>query len=214
MLDSPVARAIFLALAECWPEHVDVVRIEIADSESRGVVVSVWTTTPGKVIGYRGSAAAEIKERLRAAVPDEAVEFRVLPGALSLDPQDVLLEEGPLQEVAIADPGPTARDFVPDLVGMTVPDAYSKARSLGFALATADPDGVPITFDTAHGQVGQWVVMGQSPMPGVLAPLRSQIVVVIEERGGGQSGDREPRVPGPPGGIVRFERAIAVDDLD
>lgn len=208
LVDSPVARAVLAALAEGWPAGADLERVAIQGRDPRRIVVTVWTSTPGEVIGRGGSTASEIKARLQAVSPDKTVEFRVLADAEPEEPDDHPLEEA-------LETGSLARDLVPDLVGMTVREAHGKARSSGFSLTMGDPEGVPITFYMAHGQYGHWVVIGQSPLPGVLAPLHSQIVVALEERGGGgESGDREPRVPRPPGGIVHFEHPIDVEELD
>lgn len=203
MVDSTVARAILRELAQCWPEQADLEKVVIEEREPRRIAVTVWSSTPGRVIGKGGRTASEIKERLRAVLPGKAVEFAVRMEESPEEPVDPLSETG----VALAIP----QDVVPDLVGRKVRDAHAKARSSGFQLTTGDPDGVPITFYMAHGH---WVVCGQSPVPGVLAPLHSQIVVDVEERGGGggESGDREPRVPGPPGGIVELEHSIDIED--
>lgn len=207
-MDPPVARGLLAALAECWPATAALERVVIHERDPRRIVVTVWTSTPGEVIGRSGSTASEMKERLRAAVPDQAVELRVLAGTGPVETED-----RPRDEALETDS--FGLDLVPDLVGMTVPEARDKARSSGFSLATGDPDGVPISFYMAHRQFGHWVVIGQSPLPDVLAPLHSQIVVAIEERGGGgEAGDREPRAPRPPGGIVHFEHPINVEDLE
>lgn len=208
-MDSPAARAILSALAECWPEHADLVRVVIDDSESRGVVVTVLTSTPGVVIGRGGGVAAAMRERLRAAVAQLTVELKVVEGA---QPPD---RESPLREEAGLDAGSPGRAFVPDLVGLTVSEAHATARSCGFSITTGDPDDVPITFYLAHGELGHWVVVGQSPLPTAFAPLHSDITVTIEGRGGGgESGDREPRVPRPPRGIIRFEHDLDTQDLE
>lgn len=193
-------------LAECLPDGADVESVAIQEDDPLRIVVVVWTTRPGELIGRHGSAAGELRERLRSAVPDRSVELRVRAMAATFD-----VPPGPPLEAIVP-----ARDLVPDVVGMTVGEAHAKAASSGFALRTADPDGVPITFSMAQHRYGHWLVVGQSPLPGVLAPLRSAIAVTIEERGGGggESGDREPRVPGPPGGIVHFERLIDLADLE
>ena len=208
LVDSPVARGILAALAECWPAKADLERVAIQDRDPRWIVVTVWSSTPGEVIGRGGSTASEIKERLRAVIPDKTVVFRVLAGAEPEEPEDHPREEA-------LETGSLGRDLVPELVGMAVPEAHDKARSCGFSLTTGDPDDAPISFYMANRRDRHWVVIGQSPLPGVLAPLRSQIVVALEERGGGgESGDREPRVPRPPGGIVRFEDPIDMEELD
>jgi len=208
LVDSAVARGILAVLAERWPASADLERVEIDDKDARRIVVTVWTSTPGAVIGHRGNTASEIKERLRAVIPDKTVEFRVLAGAEPEEPEE------PLREGA-RETGSLGRDLVPDLVGMTVPEAHDKARSSGFSLATGDSDETRISFSMANRQYEHWVVIGQNPLPGIVAPLHSQIVVALEERGrGGQAGDREPPVPRPPGGVVHVEHPIDVEALD
>jgi hypothetical protein len=208
LVESPLARGILAVLAECWPAKADLEGVAIQDKDTQRTVVTVWTSTPGEVIGRGGSTASEIKERLRAVIPDKTVEFRVLAGVEPEEPEEPLREEA-------RETGSLGRDLVPDLVGMTVPEAHHKARSSGFSLATGGPDNVPISFYMANRRYARWVVIGQNPLPGVVAPLHSQIAVALEERGGGgQSGDREPRVPRPPGGIVHFEHPIDVEALD
>lgn len=192
-------------LAERWPDGADLESVAIQEEGPERIVVTVWTTRPGELIGRQGSGASALREALRTAVPDRSVELRVraMASAFGVAPEPPLGATAP------------ARDLVPDLVGMTVGEAHAKAASSGFSLRTADPDGVPITFSMARHQYGHWVVMGQSPLPWVPAPLHSIISVAIEERGGGgESGDREPRVPGPPGGIVQLERLIELEELE
>jgi predicted RNA-binding protein YlqC (UPF0109 family) len=206
IVESPVARGILTALGECWPEKADLGKVAIQVRDPRRIVVTVWTSTPGEVIGRGGSTASDIKERLRAVIPDKTVEFRVLAGAELEESEDHPRGEA-------FETGSFGRDLVPDLVGMAAPEAHGKARSSGFSLTTGDPDDVPISFYMANRPYRHWVVIGQNPLPGVLAPLHSQIVVALEERGGGgESGDREPRVPLPPGGIVHFEHPIDVGE--
>jgi predicted RNA-binding protein YlqC (UPF0109 family) len=215
VVESTVARAILRELAQCWPEHADLEKVVIHENEIR-IAVAVWTSTPGRVIGRRGSTASEIKERLCAVLPGKVVEFTVCteePSEGPIDPHSETDSVGAMPQGVGAMPqgvGAMPHGVVPDLVGMTVRDAHTEARSSGFHLTTGDPDGAPITFYMAHGH---WVVSGQSPFPGVFAPLHSQIVVDVEERGGGgESGDREPRVPGPPGGVVELERSIDIEE--
>ncbi|MGH8979603.1 MAG: KH domain-containing protein [Acidimicrobiales bacterium] len=225
MLRSPDAKAMLQALAECWPEDADIERIVIAERGERRVAVTVWTSAPGLVVGHEGSVLAAMTARIGAAVPDHEVELQVMPGPLSATQENLLddlreeilhdLREGepPFAE-AMAGSAPQGRDLVPDLVGMTVPGAHTKAQSSGFSLTTGDPDGVPITYSMAHGQYGEWTVIAQRPKPGVLAPLHSRIAVAIESRGGGNSGDREPRAPGPRGGIARLERVASTEERE
>lgn len=190
-MEAPVARALLAALADSWPEGATLEQMVVRVRDGH-VVVSVWTSTPGEVIGRRGVTAAELRDRLRAVVADAevGVELEVHPAS-------------------------SGRDLVPDLSGMTVAEAHGKARAAGFRLVTADPDGVPISFAMANDEYARFVVVGQSPLPGVLAPLRSPIVVTVEERGGGgEAGDREPLVPTPPGGNVVLEHVLGIEDID
>lgn len=248
VLDDRIARSLFQALAESWPEDADVQRVAIAQGKPGHVVVTMWTALPAAIIGHRGEMAAEIRDRLRTAVPQVSVELRVEPAvppkeAGGLRVQDLRGEEDDVGQVSLADLGlraphpwashppsarwapdaqvpdaqvtdAQARDLVPELVGMTVSEALAKARASGFALTTADPDGAPITARSARADYERWIVVGQSPVSGVLVALHSHIVVAIEGRGrGGQSGDREPRVPRPPGGLAHLERD-AIDEVE
>lgn len=78
MVDSAVARAILRTLAQDWPEQANLEGVRM-EERGRWIIVTVRTSTPGPVVGQRGSTASEIKERLRAAVPDKTVVFRVHP---------------------------------------------------------------------------------------------------------------------------------------
>jgi hypothetical protein len=77
VVDALVARAILHALAENWPERVDLGNIEIEDRPPHGLVVTVSTSTPGLLLGPRGRSAGAIRDHVRAAVPDKTVQFRV-----------------------------------------------------------------------------------------------------------------------------------------
>ncbi len=194
-------------------------RMVVHSREPDRILLTVWTPTPGVIIGRSGSAAAAIREHLQHVVPEASVELRVVAGNGEASPAragaDDTVEPGSsVLDAAPGDPTP-GRDLVPDLVGMAVGDAHDKARAAGFPLATSDPDGVPISFFVGHPGRDRWVVLAQSPRPGVLSPLHSPIVVSIEDRGGGgTSGDREPRVPVPPGGRARFEHELDEEDLE
>ena len=206
MVDSPLARAILRTLAERWPEEADLQRVAIDDRTSDRIVVTVWTATPGTVIGCGGRTVAVLKERLRAVVPDRYVELRVHAG----EPPGE--SGGPVEEDAPTEAARQGRDLVPDLIGMSVGDAREKAHASGFPLATDDPDGLPMSYYLTHGQ---WTVVGQRPAPGVLALLHSSIVVDLEDRGGGgEARDREPRVPGPTRGVLPLERAAVLEDIE
>ncbi len=171
----------------------------LTGTERPGPSPSVWADY--------GSEASEVRLREETGVLGEETGLLRDETALLRDETGLLRDETGLA------PRPPGHDLVPDLVGLTVREAHAKARSSGYFLATGDPDGIPISFSAAHREYGHWVVMSQSPVPSVLAPLHSAIVVTIEERGGGgESGDREPRVPRPPRGMLRFEQPI--DHLD
>lgn len=222
VLDAQVARAVLQVLAESWPEDADVERIAIAQGKPGHVIVTAWIAGSAPVIGPRDAAATELRDRLGEAVPQVSVELRIEPVLPSEEPgglrvQDLLGEadivrQAPFRGPTLEEPDARVRDLVPGLVGMRVADAHSKAKASGFALVTADPDGAPITARSVRGEYERWLVVAQSPDSGVLAPLHSQIVVDIEDRGGGgESGDREPRVPRPPGGVAHLER-MAIDE--
>ena len=193
-------------LAECWPEEAALEQVLVHERPDGRIVVTVWTSTPGEVVGRRGGTAAAMREKLRAVAGSRSLDLRVCPAA-ALPPAGETFGE------ATAEREPLARDLVPDLVGMSVAEAHAKAAAGGFSLTTADPDGVPISFAMANEQLARFVVLAQSPLPGTIAPLHSEIVVTIEERGG-EAGDREPRVPIPPGGIEHaVENIFFVEEL-
>lgn len=195
-MDALVARAVLEVLAGGLPADADVERVAVHEIVAGRIVVTVSTSTPGPVVGRRGGVAVELRDRLRAAAPGCEVELRVHEGVRVDEPGRRLAG------TATADTGPRGHDLVPDLVGMTVEDARDKARSSGFSLATGDPDSTPISF---YASRGGWRIVSQAPAAGALAPLHSAIVVEVEEGGGGESGDREPRVPHPPGGLAHAE---------
>jgi uncharacterized protein YciI len=206
-VDETVTRALLRALAEHWPEGAGLERIVVHERRPRRVVVTLWTSSPGAVVGRRGSAASALRDRLREAAPGHGVELRIELHASAVG--EVPLAGVAAVDATTADSGSQAHDLVPDLVGLAVGDARAKAHSSGFSIATGDPDGAPISFYVSHGH---WVVTAQVPLPGVLAPLHSPIVVEIEERGGGgESGDREPLVPQPPGGRAREEERAPIE---
>lgn len=200
----PPPLAVLQALAECWPEGADVEKVVIDGTDPGWVVVTVWASEPGRLVGPKASIAADLRDRLGAAVPGRALEFRVLEGSGPIGEGDRPSERSVI--------GPARLVVVPNVVGMAVREARRAARLGGFELATADPDGTPISVYAQHIR---WTVVAQRPASGVPAPVHSTIVVDVEERGGGgESGDREPRVPGPPGGLVQFEHAVAAWDLE
>lgn len=92
MVDSPVARAVLGALAEGWPADADFARVVIETRGPDWLVVTVWTSTPGPVIGRRGATASAIRDRLRAAVPGRSLEL-VVRDAGGPDPRGTSDEE-------------------------------------------------------------------------------------------------------------------------
>jgi hypothetical protein len=96
---------------------------------------------------------------------------------------------------------------VPDVVGLQVHHARLAVASVDLFLTTRDPDGPPIgAFSSFDG----WYVIAQVPAPGAVVPRASWIAVEIEERGGGgESGDREPRIPASPAGVRPLERSFS-----
>ena len=104
--------------------------------------------------------------------------------------------------------GPSVEVAVPDLVGLEVRQARGVADSFDLFITSGNPDGPPISALTWPGR---WVVTAQRPSPRTVVPRASWILVVFEERGGGQAGDREPRVPDPPEGTIRLERSLPTD---
>jgi hypothetical protein len=100
--------------------------------------------------------------------------------------------------------------IVPDLVGLPVRRALVEARLRGFALSSGDPEH-PIGVYYFRNMYG---VTAQNPIAGIVAPYGSDIIVDIERRGrGGESGDREPRVPKPPASVASLEKSLPVDDV-
>ena len=63
---------------------------------------------------------------------------------------------------------------VPDLVGLTVSAARVRAREAGLTIATADPDGPPLS---AYTWPGRYVITGQRPAPGSVLRRRGTMVV-------------------------------------
>lgn len=203
MVDAPTARAILRVLADSLPENVRLEKVSIDDTDAQRVVVRLQTTHPRWKRAWTGGIASELRYQLSAAVPGRGVELQI---AWSSSPVGL----GDREDDATAGAGAREIDVVPNLVGVAVGTALAKAISAGFPLTTGDPDGTPVSFYATHGE---WVITWQTPQPGGLAPCGSPIVVDVEERGGGgESGDREPRIPRPPGGVVRMERPLASGD--
>lgn len=98
------------------------------------------------------------------------------------------------------DAGPVA---VPDLVGMTVPDARQSGHHAGVVVISANPDGPPLGGLTWPGT---WIVTAQHPAPGARLPRWGNVVIEFGElRRGEGAGDREPRVPLPDPGVMAAE---------
>lgn len=107
--------------------------------------------------------------------------------------------------------GPSELVAVPDLVGLEVGEARGLADSVDLFVTGGNPDGPPISALTWPGR---WVVTAQRPSPGALVRRAAWIVVDVEKRGGGDAGDREPRVPRPPAGTILAERSSSPDDVE
>ncbi len=106
--------------------------------------------------------------------------------------------------------GPAELIPVPDLVGLEVRQAREVADALDLFVTGGNPDGPPLGALT---WAGRWVVTGQRPPAGTLVARAAWIVVDFDQRGGGEAGDREPRVPEPPSGTMRTQRAPFEGDV-
>lgn len=84
---------------------------------------------------------------------------------------------------------------VPTFVGLSVQSARGLATAADVVLTSGRLDGPPLGALTSPGN---WVVTGQDPLPGALVERGSWVVISFESRGGGDDGDREPRLPPPP----------------
>lgn len=96
---------------------------------------------------------------------------------------------------------------IPQFVGLTVTEASEVAHDGGhLVLTAADPDGPPLGALTWPGE---WEITAQRPAAGTVVERGSAIVVAFVRRdgGGGEAGDREPRVPEPPAGFQAVELA-------
>ena len=93
--------------------------------------------------------------------------------------------------------------IVPAFVGLSIQDARGLANAADVVLTGGRPDGPPLGALTWPGN---WVVTGQDPSAGAVVDRGSWVVISFENRGGGDSGDREPRVPRPPD--RRFEEEL------
>ncbi|AUG75140.1 hypothetical protein CFP65_0157 [Kitasatospora sp. MMS16-BH015] len=107
---------------------------------------------------------------------------------------------------------------VPDVVGLEIDAAREVAGKAGVVLAPPDPDGPSLRALTWPGQ---WTVTAQHPAPGSAMRYRGSLVVEFRpgapvdaapdspppgDTGGGESGDREPRLPKPSPGALGAER--------
>ncbi|MHB2022047.1 MAG: PASTA domain-containing protein [Mycobacteriales bacterium] len=81
---------------------------------------------------------------------------------------------------------------VPDVVGLSLGEARTVLSGLGLVATGPDPDGPPLT---TYGSPGG-VVTDQIPESGAKVAIGSA-VRLWTGRGGGSSGVREPRRPGP-----------------
>lgn len=92
---------------------------------------------------------------------------------------------------------------VPDVVGLEMREARRLGGSAGVTLSAADPDGPPLGALTWPGT---FVVTAQRPGPGTRIRKWGTVVVDFKPQPPGEeSGDREPRVPQPPLGLLRAE---------
>lgn len=95
---------------------------------------------------------------------------------------------------------------VPDLVGMEVGSAWMHGHDIGVAVSSTDPDGPPVHD---RNRIGVWFVVAQHPPAGTEVDRWTTVIVDIEEQGGGgEAGDREPRVPRPDPLLMRAARDI------
>jgi hypothetical protein len=93
---------------------------------------------------------------------------------------------------------------VPDLVGMTVPDARQAGHRAGLVVISGDLDGTPLG---GLAWPGVWVVTAQFPTVAARLNRWDTVVIEFEEVGGrGSAGDREPRIPLPDPSAVSVER--------
>ena len=100
---------------------------------------------------------------------------------------------------------------VPDVVGLTMPQARRIATEAGLVLATRDPDGPPLIALTWRRSC---LVIAQHPLPGSVMHRKGSLQVDFHEWPAGdiESGDREPRRPLPRAGAPGAERDPADDD--
>lgn len=82
---------------------------------------------------------------------------------------------------------------VPDVVGLTLDEAWSVLHAIGLVPVGPDPDAAPLA---ATGWRDQGVVVEQRPDPGTVLPIGAAVTLWIE-RGRGSAGMREPRRPRP-----------------
>ncbi len=129
MAGSPIARAVLETLGACWPDDADLTSLDVEDRGPQGLVVTVWTSSPGPVVGPGGSTAEMIRDRLRAVLPGAAVRLDVR----SATPRGAL---GPGEPVARLRPGPPRhpeggdRDRLTDRARRVLVLAQEEARLL------------------------------------------------------------------------------------
>ncbi len=91
---------------------------------------------------------------------------------------------------------------VPHLAGMPLVEARAVARLAGVVLTSGNADGPSLEV---LASAGTWVVSRQWTPPGARVPFGSLVVVELFRTGGGgggSAGDREPRQPYPPAGML------------
>ena len=86
------------------------------------------------------------------------------------------------------------RVAVPDLVGLHVRLARDVGHDAAVVVVAADVDGPPLGSLTWPGV---WVVTGQDPVAGTRVPKWDNVRIAFRRADGGETGDREPRLPSP-----------------
>jgi hypothetical protein len=89
---------------------------------------------------------------------------------------------------------------VPYLVGLDVHSARAACEEEHLVMVGQDVDGPPLSTLTWPGV---WIVTDQDPVPGTLALRGDAVTIEFRGRGGGEAGDREPRIPPPEGDELR-----------
>ncbi len=81
---------------------------------------------------------------------------------------------------------------VPNVIGLTWPDARRVLQDVDLVAVGVDPDGPPLSASSPSAQVRD-----QSPESGAKVPIRSHVTLWMSDNGGGSAGVREPRRPRP-----------------